>query len=269
MPSHSIVFARGAICAACAAAVLLLSSAPSQAKRPPANAALPRRVDNLLSALAQTAAVAEGVVTRVDYEYSDEAGPWTVVTLSDVVAHFGVAPSTIVVRQFGGPRPDGGAITVSDQVSFFKDKRYLLFLRNTSWNLSPVVGELAFRVEAVQGRELLINHEGRAVTAIGDSGVAFGDTLYDAPDRASREPPALRSDAQDKAHGLDRRALVATLRAQLQARGMAVAGDFFDEPGGAFNWKRVRTVPDPAASPAAAASVNASELDTSEPPTSP
>ena len=63
--------------------------------------------DDLKRAVDQTAAVIEGLVFDIQYDYSDEAGPWTRVFLTKVRVLFGDAPSTVEIRHFGGPLPSG------------------------------------------------------------------------------------------------------------------------------------------------------------------
>jgi hypothetical protein len=117
----------------------------------------------------QTAAVVEGTVRTIDYAYTDRQGPYTVVTLGDVTAHMGSAPSAIAIRQFGGPLPNGRGLRVSHQTTFVNGKRYIVFLRNTSWNFSPVVALNAFRVETVEGRGLRLACGAREASAVGCS----------------------------------------------------------------------------------------------------
>ena len=50
------------------------------------------------------------------------------------------------------------------------DSQYVVFLRNTDWTFSPIVGNLVFRVETIAGREVLVNPDGRAVTGWGEDG---------------------------------------------------------------------------------------------------
>src|SRR5262245_57684441 len=76
----------------------------------PAGAAEPRAVTDLASAVGQTAAVVEGTVSEVHYEFSDEDGPWTRIVLGDVQHHLGSASGKLgklELRQFGGLLPNG------------------------------------------------------------------------------------------------------------------------------------------------------------------
>ena len=74
----------------------------------------PGKAETLQEIADQTAFVARGVVSAIDYEYSEETGPWTVITLSGVRSLVGQAKSdSVKIRQFGGPKPNGSTLTVS------------------------------------------------------------------------------------------------------------------------------------------------------------
>jgi hypothetical protein len=49
--------------------------------------------------------------------------------------------------------------------------QYVLFLRNTDWRFSPVIGDLAFRREVIAGKEVLVNTDGNAVTGVSENGI--------------------------------------------------------------------------------------------------
>ena len=88
------------------------------------------------------AAVVEGHVEDVSHRYDDIEGPRTVATLSRLVVHLGslgaVAPPSVEIRSFGGPLPDGREVLATHVPALLPGKRYLVFLRNTEWTLSPV-----------------------------------------------------------------------------------------------------------------------------------
>src|SRR5262245_23615736 len=104
--------------------------------RPPPTAPKPLPVGDLRSAIDQTAAIVEGLVTDIQYDYSEEEGPWTRVMLSDVHAYFGSAPPQVEIRHFGGPLPNGRMLVAAELPVFVQGKRYIVFLRNTAWNVS-------------------------------------------------------------------------------------------------------------------------------------
>src|SRR5688572_13492815 len=54
--------------------------------------AKPTPIDSFASAVRQTAAIAEGVITDIKYDYSEAEGPWTTVILSNARAIAGQVP---------------------------------------------------------------------------------------------------------------------------------------------------------------------------------
>ncbi|MHA7629535.1 hypothetical protein [Corallococcus sp. M7] len=191
----------------------------------------PRAVDSLLSLFDQTASVVEGEVTDVRGEYSPRTGPWTVVTLGNVRAHLGAAPRELRLKQAGGELPDGRQLVVSHVPRFVRGARYVVFLRNTGWSLSPVLDEHAFRVESVAGREVLVGAEGGLVEGLGSAGVQQTAPVFETVDLQGARP-ALRAEAQARGapEGLEREAFLSLLQNHLRARGLTVTGAFREEP---------------------------------------
>ncbi|NOJ96854.1 hypothetical protein HMI51_28430 [Corallococcus coralloides] len=189
----------------------------------------PRAVDSLLSLFDQTASVVEGEVTDVRSEYSPRTGPWTVVTLGNVRAHLGAAPRELRLKQAGGVLPDGRQLVVSHVPRFVRGARYVVFLRNTGWSLSPVLDEHAFRVESVAGREVLVGAEGGLVAGLGSAGVRQTAPVFEAVDLTGVRP-ALRAEARGAPEGMEREAFLSLLQSHLRARGLTVTGAFRDEP---------------------------------------
>jgi hypothetical protein len=180
----------------------------------------------------------EGLVTDIQYEYSEEDGPWTRVTLSDVYAHLGSAPPVVDLRHFGGPLPNGRILVAAELPVFVLGKQYVVFLRNTAWNVSPVVGDLALRVETIDGEEVLVNSDGQPVTEVGAQGLELGAALFDGPSADGRVPAALGRRLQDlDRRPLDRGQFVQELSTQIAAHGLRVAGAFYEHPAGGFRWR--------------------------------
>ncbi|MBN9686786.1 MULTISPECIES: hypothetical protein [unclassified Corallococcus] len=206
--------------------------APARQERPLASEASlrpPRAVDSLLSLFDQTASVVEGEVTDVRGEYSPRTGPWTVVTLGNVRAHLGAAPRELRLKQAGGELPDGRQLVVSHVPRFVRGARYVVFLRNTGWSLSPVLDEHAFRVESVAGREVLVGVEGGLVAGLGSAGVRQTAPVFETVDlRGAR--PAPRAEARSAPEGMEREAFLSLLQNHLRARGLTVTGAFREEP---------------------------------------
>ena len=207
-------------------------------------------VDGLQSAVTQTAAIVEGVVADIQHDYSEQDGPWTRVILSNVRAIAGDAPSRVEIRHFGGPLPNGGLMVVAELPVFVPDREYIVFLRNTAWNVSPVVGDLAFRVEKVDGGEVLVNSDGQPVTQIGAGGFDFGPALFEAFERAGTAPKAITASLPTiDSKPLDRERFTISLRSALDAQALRVEGTFIEKPAGQFNWRRQLALPSPDAIP--------------------
>lgn len=223
------------------------AQAQAIAQRAPAGFAQPAAMADLRGAIRQTAAVVEGLASDIRHEYTEEDGPWTVVTLTGVKTHFGQASDTVEIRHFGGPTPNGRMVVAAELPVFVKDKRYLVFLRNTAWNLSPVVGDLALRVESQGGSELLVDSDGRAVTGVGAKGVSLGAALFEGPQIDGSAPKALASVAAASAsqQALRPETLVRQLGQNLAAQGLKVEGSFLTRPAGAFKWRAVQVAARP------------------------
>ena len=238
---------------------------------PPPTARKPLPVKDLHGAVDQTAAVVEGLVTDIQYDYSEEEGPWTRVILSDCQAHFGSAPPLVEIRHFGGPLPNGRMMVAAELPAFVKGKQYIVFLRNTAWNVSPVVGDLALRVETVDGTEVLVNSDGQVVTEIGPRGVELGPALFEGLELDGTPPKALgRSLSAFDRKPLDRQSFVEALRANLETHGLTVAGTFYDRPAGEFKWRAQRAARSAGQKASADTPANRTdspgpEVDTSEP----
>jgi hypothetical protein len=205
----------------------------------------PRAVDSLLSLFDQTASVVEGEVTDVRSEYSPRTGPWTVVTLGNVRAHLGEAPREVRLKQAGGLLPDGRQRVISHVPRFVRGARYVVFLRNTGWSLSPVLDEHAFRVESVGGREVLVDGEGALVAGVGSSGLRRTAPFFETVDLSGARPsPREGADMRAAPPGaLDREAFLSLLHNHLRARGIAVAGTFREEPVATASSLSVPVVP--------------------------
>jgi hypothetical protein len=207
-------------------------------------------VSDLQSAASQTAAIVEGYVKEIQYEYSEQDGPWTRVILSNVRAIAGDAPETVEIRHFGGPLPNGNLMVAAELPVFVPDREYVVFLRNTAWNVSPVVGDLAFRVEKLDGGEVLVNSDGQPVTQIGAGGFDFGPALFAAFERAGTAPKAITDNLRTiDSKPLDRERFTISLRSALDAQALQIAGSFSAKPAGQFNWRRQLSLPSPDAIP--------------------
>ena len=102
----------------------------------------------------QTAAVVEGTATSIDESYNEQEGPRTLVTLSRLKVLWGeLRGPTVVLRMFGGPVPGRrGRVDEVHIPTFVRSKRYVVFLSNRDWRLSPVTARQSFIIERVKGR---------------------------------------------------------------------------------------------------------------------
>ena len=107
---------------------------------------VPDRFDSIGTLLPQLYAVIRGTVADISYDYLDCQGPRTVVKLHNVETLIGErVGDDIELRTFGGPLPNGNYVSASELPRYVADTSYVVFLRNTDWRFSPVMGDLAFR----------------------------------------------------------------------------------------------------------------------------
>jgi hypothetical protein len=154
---------------------------------------------------------------------------------------------------------------------FVKGKQYVVFLRNTAWNVSPIVGSLALRVETVDGTEVLVNSDGQAVTQVSPRGVEVGPALFGSPELDGTPPKALgRSLLALDRQPLDRQSFVEALNAALVTHGLMITGTSYEQPAGEFNWRGQQTAPSArqkasADTPANRTGSSGPEVDSSQP----
>jgi hypothetical protein len=227
----------------------------------------PAAIDGFESAVRQTAAIAEGLVSEIQYEYSEEEGPWTRVVLSNVRAIAGNAPSTVEIRQFGGPLPNGALMVAAELPVFVLGKEYIVFLRNTEWNVSPVVGDYALRVDQVDYAEVVVNSDGQPVMQVGPAGFAFGPELFEPFERAGAAPKSITGSLLAvNISPLDRASFTTSLRSTLDAQALQVSGSFIGKPAGGFQWRAQQAIRPPGeAAPVDTPGTREPDLDNSEP----
>ena len=125
-------------------------------------------LDSMKSMLEQTAAVIEGTVSNTSYSFDDQLGPRTNVTLTNVVSRIGSLPgqpTQITLPMYGGPSADGTKFYAATHIAqIATGTNYLVFLANHDWFLSPVLRDLALRIENVNGVDVLLDNEGQGIT---------------------------------------------------------------------------------------------------------
>jgi hypothetical protein len=172
--------ARGRACVnAIGLAAALVTAGGCRARDPARDAAhadspvtQPDRFDSIDRLLPQLSAVARGTVSDIAYDYSDCEGPRTVIKLRRVETLLGTnIGREVELRTLGGPLPNGKYVSVSELPRYVKGGSYILFLRNTDWRFSSVMGDLAFREETIAGRKVLVDSDGLGVTGVGKSGI--------------------------------------------------------------------------------------------------
>jgi hypothetical protein len=131
----------------------------------------PSPANNSRQMLAQTSAIFRGSLKDVQFTYDGCAGPRTNYVFSNASPLLGEkVDAQVNLRLLGGPTPRATWLAVSELPQLALDSQYVVFLRNTDWAFSPIVGNLVFRVETIAGREVLVNPDGRAVTGWGEGG---------------------------------------------------------------------------------------------------
>jgi len=124
--------------------------------------------------LSQTATVFTGVLRDIRLTYSDCAGPRTQYGFGDSSPLLGSSvESEVTLKLLGGPTPRGTFVSASEIPRLALGARYVVFLRNTDWTYSPVVGDLLLRQEEAGARTLLINSNGQALIGWNRSGPSF------------------------------------------------------------------------------------------------
>ena len=133
---------------------------------------VPDRFDSIGTLLPQLYAVVRGTVADISYDYLDCQGPRTVVKLRSVETLIGARTDReLELRTFGGPLPNGNYVAASELPRYVADGSYVVFLRNTDWRFSPVMGDLVFREEVIADRPVLVDSDGVAVSGVSEVGV--------------------------------------------------------------------------------------------------
>ncbi len=198
--------------------------------------------------LEQTAVLLEGTVTSIAYSYDSTLGPRTNVTFGSLVVHAGTySGPTLVVSQLGGPLPDSTYFWVDDYPVYISGGRYLLFLRNTTWFVSPVIGEHAYRIDSVGTKQVVVTTDGLAANGINAEGIQFCETpaFDDAVEMsAPHAQPAVDSAATPTALATawSSAQFVANVLSYASAQGIAISGSVTLTPAAGRTWNIMPSV---------------------------
>lgn len=126
--------------------------------------------------LRRSAAVVEGTVQSITYTYDEQLGPRTVSQVAIESVYLGDNPgNTVELAMFGGPAPDGRYYSTSIGSEFVVGGRYILFLTNSRWSVSPLEAP-ALRVSSTRGREVLTDGSNQPLTGLEPEGLHFDET---------------------------------------------------------------------------------------------
>jgi hypothetical protein len=128
--------------------------------------------------LAAVVSIVEAEIKRQWVGFDERLGPRTYYELSDVVVHAGRRPGKRVFSQLGGVLPDGSELVVEHLPQFSTGARYLLFFAKQASVYTAVWADLAFRVEDVGPRKVVVGPHGSVVLGLGVEGVKFGRTSF-------------------------------------------------------------------------------------------
>lgn len=198
----------------------------------------------------QTAAVVQGTVTSVRESYDEREGPRTLVTLSRLSPLWGeIRSPDITLKLFGGALPGGrGRVDEVHIPKFVTGKRYLVFLSNREWRLSPVTAHQAFIIERVGNKDVLVTLDGYAVYGIDDAtGPVRKFPVYRIPKEIDDNfIPTIDTHITSRmvAGAYSPVEFVSDLRGWAKRNNISVSGTFNDQPYTTGNWRINKSVPD-------------------------
>jgi hypothetical protein len=131
--------------------------------------------------LSGVASIVEADIVGARYVYDDTYGPRTIATLSNIKVLAGTAIKTTEISQLGGPLPSGDIVTVAELPVLTPKSHHILFLMDGPWYFTPIWAGLAFRVERISGRDIVMTNEGHPVLSFSSRGVGAGNTQLLSP----------------------------------------------------------------------------------------
>jgi hypothetical protein len=215
----------------------------------PQETPVPRAKKQKEHPLRSVAAIVEADIARTWYGYEDRLGPRTYFELSNVVVHGGRPLEKKVFSQLGGPLPDGRFSEVTELPDLSAGARYILFMGKTISVFTPIWARLAFRIEQVNGRKVVIGADGKAVKKISVNGIEFGKAeLLDIPrERSMADKPRSiflkKGIAEEEIDGAvsDAEFVANAVTAAIEAD--APFGDVITELDPTARWDRIPTSP--------------------------
>ena len=198
----------------------------------------------------QTAAVLEGTVTTLAESYDDHEGPRTLVTLSQLRVWWGdFRPPDVTLRLFGGAVPGRrGRVDEVHIPTFVQGRRYLVFLSNRDWRLSPITARQAYLIERVHNTDVLVTTDGHATSGIDDVvGPIRTFQVYRVPSEIEDNfvptvDPSVTSKMVSGAYSPA--TFVADLKSWASRNHVSVNGAFNSRPYSSGGWRFLRTTPD-------------------------
>jgi hypothetical protein len=144
-----------------------------------------------------------------------------------------------VLNLFGGYLPNGREISASTVPQFADGQRALVFLRNTTWSLSPVVGLLAFDIRSESGADL-VYHSDNAVVGISESGIQTQSTR---PPSDSNADPKLQDSPATTPRAITVDVLISRILAYAKTIDVEVGGGYDPVPTlPCKTWNTVSTI---------------------------
>ena len=123
--------------------------------------------------LRDVASVFEATVAKTWDAYDERLGPRRYVALTEITVHIGNRPKQSIFSQFGGQLPNGSFVGVNHLCDFEDGFRYLLFVGKQASKFSAVWGQLAFRLEKVGNKTIVLGPDGMAVSRFHPGGVEY------------------------------------------------------------------------------------------------
>lgn len=177
----------------------LVEDSTGPASKPTSKSAAPSVARQAPHPLSGVSSIVEADIAKVWNEVDEKLGPRTFVELSNVVVHAGRPPSTKVFSQLGGPDSEGRLVQVKELPTFTQGARYVLFFGKEASVYTPIWARLAFRIEKVNKKSIVLGPDGTAVTRFGVEGVQFGGTRLVTPNTELSKGLKAEAFAADKA----------------------------------------------------------------------